>query len=103
MFDILLKIIRQFALLGGVYFGWTLVHLISSNIYTMYCAELSIVGYFTSLLASTTPYCKGLLYLINTGHDITLLMWKTLGAWVLTNVIYKTAIQVRNNTINTPN
>lgn len=99
MFYVFLKLLQQIILFSGVYFGWTLVHIISSNLYTSYCAELSVVGYFMSLISATTPYCKGLLYLINTGHDITLIMWKTIGTWILTNVIYTSAVQVRNNTI----
>ena len=85
------------ATIGGIYFIWSIIHLISANLYTYYCADLSFIGYFYSLINTMSPHCKAFLYLVNTGNDITVIMWKTLGSWIITKIIYKSALKVRNN------
>ena len=83
----------------GIYIVWSAIHLVSANLYTQYCAELSVVGYFYSLLTTMSPHCRGLLYLITTGNDVNVIMWKTLGSWIITKIIYASIVKVKNNAI----
>lgn len=44
---------------------FTLVNLITSNLYIYYCANLSWSGFFTSMINSNSPHCISLRYLMN--------------------------------------
>ena len=92
-----LYIIKHGCSVCGIYLVWSLVHLFGANLYAEYCAELSFTGYIYSLLYTMSPHCKALLYLVNTGNDVTSIMWKTLGSWLVTHVVYSSIVKVRNN------
>lgn len=97
----LLRIIRYMSIetvkLTGIYVIWSLVHLLSANLYTYYCANLSFYGYIISLFNTMTPHCSALHYFVSTGKDIVVLMWKTLGTWFITNVVYHSATKINEN------
>ena len=97
----ILKLIRYLSIetikLSGIYVIWSLVHLFSANLYTYYCANMSVYGYVVSLFNTMSPHCNALHYLVTTGKDIVVLLWKTIGTWFISKVVYHSATKINGN------
>lgn len=65
----------------GVYLTWIILHYIATHLYSNYCNNLSIYGFIFSPLTNTTPFCRGLVYIINTGSNNISNMWSLIGTW----------------------
>lgn len=66
----------------GVFVLWIVLHFIAANLYSMFCAELSIIGFFKSIFVSETPYCIAMRWVIYNGGNAINSMWISLGLWI---------------------
>jgi len=71
----------------SIYFLWVCIHNISSNLYTYFCAHLSIYGIFQSMFISQSPHCRILHFISYTGVDIIYSMWISLSVWMSSKII----------------
>ena len=71
----------------SIYFLWVCIHNISSNLYTYFCAHLSIYGIFQSMFISQSPHCRILHFISYTGVDIIYSMWISLSLWTSSKII----------------
>ena len=65
----------------GIYICWLILHLIAANLYTKYCAELSLWGIIKSAFVIPAPHCQAMRWIITTGGSIITQMWVVLGTW----------------------
>jgi hypothetical protein len=73
----------------GLYSVWIIGHYIAVQLYVHHCANLSITGFMLSPIVCATPYCKGLVWVINNGSYMITNMWILVGTWISVN-IFKT-------------
>jgi hypothetical protein len=67
---------------AGIYLTWIIFHYIATHLYSNYCNNWSIYGFIFSPLTNSTPFCKGLLYIISNGSANISQMWTLLGSWI---------------------
>tara|TARA_Y100000992_G_scaffold280934_1_gene228346 strand:- start:1013 stop:1309 length:297 start_codon:yes stop_codon:yes gene_type:complete len=65
----------------GIYGVWIFVHYGAAHLYASTCNRFTVVGFFSSPILSTTPYCKSLNWLITKGSETIDTMWITIGTW----------------------
>jgi len=71
---------------AGIYIGWTVIHMIASNLYPVYCAEMTLWGLIKSVFVAPAPHCRALRWVINTGGSTIEQMWIVLGTWLCGNI-----------------
>lgn len=65
----------------GIYGIWIGLHYGATHLYATSCNNWSITGFLASPIMNSTPYCKGLNWIIRTGSDTIDTMWVTVGTW----------------------
>ena len=66
----------------GIYLFWILIHYICSHLYVMFCAPLTVVGFFMTPFVVTAPHCQAIRWGILNGSTSITAMWVTLGTWI---------------------
>jgi hypothetical protein len=66
----------------GIYGIWIGLHYGATHLYATSCNNWSITGFLASPIMNSTPYCKGLNWIIRTGSDTIDTMWVTVGTWM---------------------
>ena len=66
--------------------NWYLIHITASNIYSKYCANWSLWGWFSGGLNAITPQCKAILWLQNTTSNGFSSWWMTTTTWFVTKI-----------------
>jgi len=79
IFEILKNFIVNCA---GIYMGWIIVHMIASNLYPIYCAEMTLWGIVKSIFLAPTPHCRALRWVITYGGSMIEQMWLIIGIWI---------------------
>jgi hypothetical protein len=96
MFITTLNTIKDFLInVCGIYIIWILLHMIASNLYPMYCAELSFFGIIKSAFIAPAPHCQAMRWVIHNGGNVITQMWVVLGTWCC-GKLFKTIIQPNN-------
>lgn len=70
----------------GIYMFWSATHIISSKLYSTYCANWSWKGLFTGGLYAMTPHCKSLLWIQTTTTNHFNSWWLTTSSWFLLKI-----------------
>ena len=103
LYSIFEQVLRNIPSVIFVYFGVTLVHFISSNIYPSLCCSFTVWGFIMTPFMAVTPHCEGLRWLIHyTGEQIRN-AWIWLGGyliWYVTSYITPFITTFRTNTSN---
>ena len=60
---------------------WIVLHYIAANLYPIYCAEPTLLGFLQSPFATPTPHCQGLRFIISNGGQFINNMWISLGTY----------------------
>ena len=76
-------IIKHTWKVSSIYFIWTLLHFISSHLYTKFCNNLSLSGFIMSPFMITSPHCHAFRWCIRYGAEALTSMWVVLGTWLL--------------------
>lgn len=80
---------HQFVKVFFVCIAWSILHMISANLYVHYCASFTPWGYVQSLFTAPMLHCKAMRYVINTGADNMQSAWILMGSWILVNLFSK--------------
>jgi hypothetical protein len=72
---------------AGGFAIWIVLHYAASHMYVHFCAPNSIIGFVMSLFITSTPQCRGLRWLINTGASSIDAVWVLLGTWFCSKLI----------------
>lgn len=70
----------------SIYTSWILIHYVSSHLYSLQCTNYSIWGFITSPINISTPYCRGLSWVIYSGSEKIFNMWNLLGSYALSYI-----------------
>lgn len=90
----------------GMYFVWIILHYASAHLYKMCCAPSGIWGFLLSPLMASTPYCTGLVWIMQHSVIKFMAIWTIVGSWVnitlnKTEIMKNTEIQTDTNEITT--
>lgn len=91
-------LLKSFLIANGIYGFWILIHFMSANLYSEWCAPKSFIGFISSPLLVSSPHCTGLRWLINEGANSINAMWIILGTWFVGSFV----TVKHNNQIQTP-
>lgn len=81
-FTFILNILQFVFEIIGIYIFWIIAHFVAANMYSTYCANLSVWGFIESPFLVTTPHCTSIRWVINTGGNIINQMWVVFGTWI---------------------
>ena len=65
-----------------MYFVWIILHYISAHLYKMHCAPSGIWGFLLSPLMASTPYCTGLVWIMQNSAVKFMAIWAFVGSWI---------------------
>jgi hypothetical protein len=77
---------------AGIFILWITIHYIASNLYPMFCAELSLLGFVKSIFVAQAPHCIALRWIIYNGGLAINSMWISIALWVTTKMLKKIVI-----------
>lgn len=80
----MLKIMNDVA---GIFILWIIIHYSAANLYSMYCAELTMIGFFKSILIAQEPHCVAMRWIIYNGGIMINSMWISIAAWITSKVL----------------
>jgi len=80
--------IKEFYKIVGIYILWISIHYFSSHMYTYWCTYASFIGFVLSPFLATAPHCQALRWGIIHGADQIVVMWATLGTWLIVNSVF---------------
>ena len=66
----------------GMYIVWILLHYVSAHLYKMHCAPDGLWGFLISPLMASTPYCTGLIWILQNSVIQFMAVWTIVGSWV---------------------
>ncbi len=78
----------------GMYIMWIVLHYLAANLYNMHCAPSGVVGFAISPLMASTPYCSGLLWILQNSTVKFLAIWTIIGSWIKQKLNERTNIDV---------
>lgn len=75
-------IMMYFSTPVGMYFVWIILHYVSAHLYKMHCAPSGIWGFLLSPLMASTPYCTGLVWIMQNSVVKFMAIWALVGSWI---------------------
>jgi hypothetical protein len=72
---------------SSVYIFWIGIHYLTAHIYPYFCAELSVLGAFSSPFVAMAPHCKALLWAQQTSVMAIENMWVVFGTWMCSYLV----------------
>ena len=64
------------------YLMWILIHFITANAYSYFCAYKSITGLFISPFVAVAPHCRAMYWALGQSIDVINNMWIVFGSWL---------------------
>jgi len=94
-FDLCKNIYQQYMInkikyiwtIGKIYIIWILLYFFSSQLYLYFCVPFSFIGFLTSPILVTAPYCIALRWCMVNGADVITSMWLVLGSWLVSMLV----------------
>ena len=86
----------------GMYMLWVTLHYIAAHLYKNHCAPSGFWGFLLSPLMASTPYCTGLVWILQNSVIKFMAIWTIIGSWVNYNLNHN-EIQATQNNPNDPN
>ena len=74
---------------AGIFILWIIIHYISANLYSRFCAELTAFGFIKSIFDSQTPHCIAMRWIIYNGGNAINSMWVSFALWITTKIFNK--------------
>lgn len=74
---------------AGIFILWIILHFIASNLYPIFCVELSFLGFVKSIFVAQTPYCIAMRWVIYNGGNSINSMWVSFGLWITAKMFKK--------------
>jgi len=75
-------VVTYFSTPVGMYFVWIILHYISAHLYTMHCAPTGVWGFLLSPIMASTPYCTGLVWIMQNSVIKFMAIWTIVGSWI---------------------
>ena len=72
---------------AGGFIIWIVLHYAASHMYVYFCTPNSVAGFVMSLFITSTPQCRGLRWLINTGASSIDAVWVLIGTWFCSKLV----------------
>jgi hypothetical protein len=70
----------------GMYIVWILLHYAAAHLYKMHCAASGLWGFLLSPLMASTPYCTGLVWILQHSVIKFMAIWTIVGSWISLNL-----------------
>lgn len=70
----------------GMYIVWIFLHYGAAHLYQMHCAPSGFWGFILSPLMASTPYCTGLVWILQNSVIKFMAIWTIFGSWVSFNL-----------------
>lgn len=70
----------------GMYIIWIILHYVSAHLYKLHCAPSGIWGFILSPLMASTPYCTGLVWVLQNSVLKFMAIWTIVGSWISYNL-----------------
>lgn len=86
----------------GMYMLWVTLHYIAAHLYKNHCAPSGFWGFLLSPLMASTPYCTGLVWILQNSVIKFMAIWTIIGSWISYNLNHN-EIQATQNNPNDPN
>ena len=80
----------------GLYYG-------AVHAYAYFCANPSLLGMLTAPFSAMAPHCKGLLWIINSSHEVMASMFAVFAIWASALITPPGLLKLTNNTNKTNN
>lgn len=71
---------------AGIFILWIVVHYTAANLYPIFCAEKSLIGFIKSIFVSQAPHCAAMRWLIYNGGNVINSMWVSIALWFSTKI-----------------
>ena len=71
---------------SGVFIIWIVIHYLAANLYSLLCAELTMIGFMKSIFVAQEPHCIAMRWIIYNGGNMINSMWLSIAAWFTTKV-----------------
>jgi hypothetical protein len=75
--------------IAGISIIWIIIHYTAANLYSIYCAELTVVGFVKSVFIAQEPHCVAMRWIIYNGGNMIHSMWISIALWITTKVFNK--------------
>jgi hypothetical protein len=86
--DNVIKYIKPFIEIFGIYILWILLHYICSHLYVAWCTPLTINGFLMSPFIVPSPHCQAFRWIIMNGSSSITMMWFSLGTWISKKLVF---------------
>lgn len=80
----------------GMYLVWIILHYLAAHLYKMHCAPNGIWGFLLSPLMASTPYCTGLVWVLQNSVIKFMAIWTIVGSWISLHLNKNELIQDKN-------
>ena len=87
------SIFNTFYEAAGAFILWIIIHYVASNLYHIFCAELTLIGFIKSMFVAQTPHCIALRWVIYNGGLAINNMWISIAFWVTTKILKKIVVE----------
>ena len=71
---------------AGIFILWIIIHYSAANLYSIYCAELTMIGFIKSVFIAQEPHCVAMRWIIYNGGNMINSMWLSIAVWITTKV-----------------
>ena len=72
---------------AGIFIFWIIIHYIAANLYSHFCAELTIIGFIKSIFVAQAPHCIAMRWVIYNGGNMINSMWVTIAVWLTSKIV----------------
>lgn len=72
--------------IAGIFIVWIVLHYLAANLYSSFCAELSLLGIIKSIFVAQAPHCVAMRWVIYNGGNVINSMWLSIAVWFTTKV-----------------
>ena len=72
---------------AGIFVLWIVIHYAAANLYPVFCAETSVVGFIKSIFVAPAPHCVALRWVIYNGGNVINSMWSSIALWFTSKLL----------------
>lgn len=81
----------------GMYMLWVILHYIAAHLYKNHCAPSGVWGFLLSPLMASTPYCTGLVWILQNSVIKFMAIWTIVGSWISYNLNHNEIQSIKND------
>ena len=81
----------------GMYMVWVTLHYIAAHLYKNHCAPSGFWGFILSPIMASTPYCTGLVWILQNSVIKFMTIWTIIGSWISYNLNHNEIQGIQND------